>query len=276
MASGPVEYRLDRRGHDTVAIFHGGHMRAEIALGEQVYADAGYTVLVPSRPGYGRTPITTGTTPAGFADVFAELCAHLGVRRLVAVVGISAGARTAITVAARHRTLVSRLILESAQSFAPWPDRRTRFGAQVVFHPAVEKATWALTRTLLDALPQTALRSLLGSLTGKPVREVVSALTPADRAAVIALLRAMRSGTGFLNDLRECPDVAAQIAQPALVIASRNDGAVPFAHSEMLAAAIPRARLLESVADSHLIWFSADYPDIAGQIERFLAAPRSI
>jgi pimeloyl-ACP methyl ester carboxylesterase len=273
LGSGPIEYRLDRRGPDAVAILHGGHVRAGLALGEQVYAEAGYSVLVPSRPGYGRTPIATGTTPAGFADTFAELCANLGIRRLAAVVGISAGGRTAITMAARHPTLVARLLLESAVSFALWPNRRTRAGAHLLFHPASEKATWAFTRALLHAMPQTALRALLGGLTLKPVRELLAALEPADRDRVIALFAAMRSGAGFLNDLTICPDVAAEVAHPTLVIASRNDGAVPFAHSEALAAAIRRARLLESTADSHLIWFSPDYPMIAEQIQQFLAAP---
>jgi hypothetical protein len=41
-----------------VVIFHGGHVRAGLALGEEVFAEAGYTLLVPSRPGYGRTPLS--------------------------------------------------------------------------------------------------------------------------------------------------------------------------------------------------------------------------
>lgn len=31
--SGPVEYRFDRREHDTVLVFHGGHARAGLPLG---------------------------------------------------------------------------------------------------------------------------------------------------------------------------------------------------------------------------------------------------
>jgi hypothetical protein len=41
-----------------VVIFHGGHVQAGLALGEEVVAEAGYTPLVPSRPGYGRTPLS--------------------------------------------------------------------------------------------------------------------------------------------------------------------------------------------------------------------------
>jgi pimeloyl-ACP methyl ester carboxylesterase len=248
-------------------------MRAGVALGEEVFADAGYTVLVPSRPGYGRTPITTGTTPAGFADAVAELCTNLEIPKLAAVVGISAGGRTAVTMAARHPTLVARLLLESAVSFERWPNRLMRIGGRMVFNRASEGFTWSFTRALLHAMPEATLLLLLSSLTLKSARELLAALENADRATAIALFSAMRSGAGFINDLVDCPDAAAQIGQPTLVIGSRSDGAVPFSHSEALAATIPRARLLEIRADSHLIWFSTDYPRVAQQIQHFLAEP---
>ncbi|WP_081916198.1 alpha/beta fold hydrolase [Saccharothrix sp. NRRL B-16314] len=111
---GVVEYRFDRRDAATVVVLHGGHMNAGLALGEDVFADAGYSVLVPSRPGYGRTPLSTGHTTAEFADVIPSLCDHLGITRVAAVVGISAGGPTAITTAARHPDLVERLVLQSA------------------------------------------------------------------------------------------------------------------------------------------------------------------
>lgn len=89
--AGPVEYRLEQRGDTSVVIFHGGHMRAGLALGEDVFAEAGHTLLVPSRPGYGRTPLSTGTSVSGFCDVTRALCTQLGITTINAVVGISGG-----------------------------------------------------------------------------------------------------------------------------------------------------------------------------------------
>jgi pimeloyl-ACP methyl ester carboxylesterase len=89
LAAGLVEYRLEERGDATVVVFHGGNQRAGPALGEEIFADAGYTVLAPSRPAYGRTPVSTGTSVTGFADVTRTLCAHLGITRLAAVLGTS-------------------------------------------------------------------------------------------------------------------------------------------------------------------------------------------
>lgn len=70
------------------------------------------------------------------ADVTAALCAHLGIREVTAVVGVSGGAPTAVAMAARHPAFVERLILQSAVGPLPWPDRRTYIGAQVVFGPS--------------------------------------------------------------------------------------------------------------------------------------------
>ena len=119
LSGGPVGYRFDRRGDDTVLIFHGGHMRASLALGEDVFEELGYSVLVPSRPGYGTTPLHADSSPEGFAATTTYLCAQLGIQRLAAVVAISAGGRTALALAASYPDLVPRLILESAVGFEP-------------------------------------------------------------------------------------------------------------------------------------------------------------
>src|SRR6266568_8527727 len=87
--AGLVEYRWEQRGDATVVVFHGGHVRAGLAVGEEVFAESGYTVLAPSRPGYGRTPLQTGVSVRGFADATRALCEHLGIGKVAAVVGTS-------------------------------------------------------------------------------------------------------------------------------------------------------------------------------------------
>ncbi|MFC4117056.1 alpha/beta fold hydrolase [Nonomuraea zeae] len=68
------------------------------------------------------------------------------------------------------------------------------------------------------------------------------------------------------------PDCAAQVHQPALIIATRHDRSVPFAHAESLAAAMPNGELVDARADSHLIWFGPGYPRVAARIRHFLTA----
>jgi pimeloyl-ACP methyl ester carboxylesterase len=268
LPAGPVEYRLERRGEPVVVMLHGGHMRAGLALGEDVFAEAGCTLLATSRPGYGRTPVMT---VAEFADVTWQLCEHLGIGRVAAVVGVSAGGTTAATVAARHRE-IERLILISAMGWLPYPDRWTRLGARVAFRGGAERVTWAGIHRLATDAPELCLRMMMRGLSTRPVNEVTAGLRDEDRTLLLEMFGQMRSGRGFLNDLRGSPDVAAEVGQPTLVIATRNDGGVPFAHAERYAATIRNAELVESRADSHIVWFGEDWPDIAARIRRFLLA----
>ncbi len=247
-------------------------MRAGLALDEEVFAEAGLTVLAPSRPGYGRTPISTGTSVPGFADVTAALCRHLGISKVAAVVGISAGGPTAVALAARHRDLVERLILQCAAGPLPWPDRRTRVAAGLMFSPRTERTTWGAMRALLRRSPDVGLRFLLGGMSTLRPRRVLADLRPEHRALLVSLLGQMRSGAGFRNDLRPTGDATADVDQPTLVIATRRDGAVPFTHAQSLAATIRRAEVVESQADSHFVEFGTDWPAITEAIRIFLAA----
>ncbi len=274
--AGLVEYRFERRGEATIIVFHGGHVRAALPIGEEIFAATRCSVLAPSRPGYGRTPLGTGMSPAGFADVTAELCEQLGIRAVAAVVGISGGGPTALTMAARHPNLVQRLILESAVGFLPWPDRVTRMGARVMFNSFTERITWTVVHRLMRVAPAAGLRLMLRPLSTEPPAKVLAALRDDDRATLVALFAHMRSGSGFVNDLRATPDVTRDITQPVLVIASRTDGSVPFAHAESLTATIRGAQLVVSTADSHLIWFAGDYPLIGEKIRAFLGSRPSV
>ena len=269
LSHGLMEYRLERRGPRTVLMMHGGHMRASLPLGEEAFAEAGFMILAPSRPGYGRTSITT----EGFCDAVAELCERLGIGSVAAVVGQSAGGLSAVTLAARCPALVERLILQSAVGPLAWPDRWTRLGSGLAFGPRTERLTWGLMHMLVRRRPALALRLLMHDLSVEPA---LAELAESHRALALELFERMRSGSGFSADLRDLRDIeayretAAGVGQAALVIASPKDGAVPFSHARVLAGLLPNARLITSRASSHFVWFGDDYPGIAETIVGFL------
>lgn len=252
-------------------IFHGGHMRAGIALGEQPFVDLGMTVLVPSRPGYGRTSTRFGNSPEECADLAAELCATLGVEVLDAVVGISAGGPVAVAMAARHPDLVRKLILECAVSALLYPDRWTRIGATIAFNAVTERVTWAAVRALLKHTDR-GLELMLGGLTTEQPKTMITRLTAEERTLITALFTQMRSGRGFIMDIHRAVDPALEsaVAQPTLIMATRHDAGVTFNHATHLASTIPNAVLRTVEADSHLIWFGPAAADAHRTVTSFL------
>ena len=270
-----VEYLLHPSGSRLAVLFHGGHMRAEIEIGQEAFVEAGCSVLQPSRPGYGGTPLSAGPDSASFADRIAELCEHLGYREVIAV-GVSAGGRTAMTFAARHTQLVQGLILESSTSFLPWPDRFTRIAAEVAFRPHIERATWAMTRFLFNRFPAFTLRRMMSSLSSIPGATVYRRLDEPEKAKLVDVLSRMRSGAGFLNDLREPDDIAGMIRQPTLVVASRNDAAVSSDHARSIVRRIEGAELVMTDSLSHFLWIGPHADEERRAVTSFLTRlPRS-
>jgi len=263
-----IEYRLERRGRHTVLILHGGHMSARCRFGEEIFVSAGYSVLVASRPGYGRTAVGAGPSAAEFAVRLASLCRRLGLSEVI-VVGISIGARSALTLAAFYPELVRRVILMCPTSFNLWPDRRGRRIAYAVFAPGIERATWGALHRLLRADSAKHLPGIVANLTTLDGEVAVHRLGD-DVAKITEFLLECRSGRGFLVDLRAPTDVSGDVAQPVLILATRNDGAVSFEHAEALAATLPNVQFVEIDTPTHLLWLGKGSDRTAGAIDSFI------
>jgi pimeloyl-ACP methyl ester carboxylesterase len=218
----PIEYRRAGTGSRVAVILHGGHMSAACRFGEEIYLNAGLGVLVVSRPGYGRTAAAAGPSAPEFVARLARLAGELTLE-VAAAVGISIGARSALTLAAFYPERVPKVVLMCPVSFRPWPAGRTRRAARVAFNPLMEGLTWGAAHTLLRRNPDRYLPRLMAELSTLPGNEVVERLGP-DRAAAAEFLLSCRSGHGFWIDLGPPTDVAADVRQPTLILASRNDG----------------------------------------------------
>jgi pimeloyl-ACP methyl ester carboxylesterase len=115
LPSGEMEFAARGDGVP-VLIFHsapGGYDQA-LALGGFL-ENAGFQIIAPSRPGYLRTPLSTGPTPEAEAKAAVELLDQLDISK-TAVIGFGWGGAAAIEFAKRFADRTSAVILVSAPS----------------------------------------------------------------------------------------------------------------------------------------------------------------
>src|SRR5579884_2045507 len=104
---GPVEYQViesveSAGGGPAVIYAHGtpGGFDQGVAFARFLGAER-CTFISPSRPGYLRTPLTSGASPQQQADLYAALLDMLGIDR-ASVIGFSGGGPSALQFALRH------------------------------------------------------------------------------------------------------------------------------------------------------------------------------
>jgi pimeloyl-ACP methyl ester carboxylesterase len=266
---GLIEYRSVGQG-PAVLVLNGGHTTCHSPLGHEAFFLAqGYQLIIPSRPGYGRTPSSTGKRAEAFADALVSLLDHLQLDQVI-VVGISAGGPTALQLAGRHPARVSKVMLQNAATDGSYASGMIRFGTYVLFNPVLEGVLWAGFRAFGHVAPQAALKSLLPGLSRLPPDQVLATMSPVQQQAALALLQASRSGSGFLHDIHhQCGDLG-RITAPVLIITSNYDSLVDSSHATYAHNHIPQAQLFVTEAESHLMWFSSHDDEIRAKMQEFL------
>ncbi len=272
-AHGPIEYTWQGQG-PVLLVMHGGHANCHETFGYAPLLAAGFSILTPSRPGYGQTPPTVGPTASAAADALIGLLDTLQIKQ-VAVIAISAGGPTALHLAARHPTRITKLVLESAVS-QRWlrPTDALYQLARRMFHPRTEQITWFMFRALAKGAPRLAVSQMVGSFSTLPVATVMQQLSSTEIIAICQMIARQSSGQGFMLDLEHEVDasVLQAIAAPTLVVHSQQDKAVPFAHAQHAQAQIPQATLFTAPSWGHLIWLGAGASATEAQVIEFLLA----
>ena len=109
-ARGTVEYQMTGAG-PVVLMIHGGPGGYDQGMALARLLDLhGVTVLALSRPGYRRTPLTSGETPEAQADLFAAALDALHVPQTV-VIAVSWGGPSALQFALRYPDRFRGLIM---------------------------------------------------------------------------------------------------------------------------------------------------------------------
>jgi 2-hydroxy-6-oxonona-2,4-dienedioate hydrolase len=271
---GPIEVQQAGAGAPLLVVHGsgGGHDQG-MAFARGLTAH-GIRVIAPSRFGYLRTPRPAEASPAAQADAHACLLDALGVER-AAVLGLSAGAPSALQMALRHPQRVSALALVVPITHAQ--------GAPAA---AAEVANDAVLLRVLgsDALFWTALRlapdAVLRHVLGTPPA-LVAAASPAERARVQALVEqvlpvsvraaGLRDDTGLGRRLGR--EALESLQLPTLVIAARDDGFGTFDAARATAARIPGAHFVGFERGGHLLVGHDD--EVRAQVVALLTAAPS-
>lgn len=266
-AVGPMEVAQCGQG-PAVVLVHGTPGSWRQAAGLALDLADRHTVVLPSRPGYGATPLSTARTPSEQAGAYAALLDALALDT-AAVVGISGGGPSAAQLAALHPSRTTALVLCCALAphlLTPPTAMRVALGVPGL----AEVGTW-VQRTMQR-------RRLTNEVASQ--RRVEAGLTTAEQAQLrddpglreaivgfyLSHLDAPPPVRGLRNDLRSlgfapggsAPDLQA-VTAPTLVLHGDSDEVVPLAHGEFYASTIGGARLevLPGAGHAFLITFRA-------------------
>ncbi|WP_407939191.1 alpha/beta fold hydrolase [Oceanobacillus salinisoli] len=222
-----MEYSVIGEGKP-IFVLHGGHSNCKEEFGYKALIENGYSIITPSRPGYGRTSKEIGASLETASTYYAKLLSDLKIDK-VHVIAISAGGPSGIFFASKYPDLVSTLTLQSAvtKQWLTTKDKEYK-AAKILFHPKTEKYTWNL---------------------------------------ISFMNNRQRSGEGFFIDLDQVNTLLTKdlerITCPTFIMHSKHDGSVPLEHAQHAHENIPSSELCLLDAWGHLIWLgeSADVTD---------------
>lgn len=259
---GPVEYAELGRGRPVLQV-HGspGGFDSFYVLDRMQYGESGppFRAILPSRPGYLRTPLSTGRTPAEQADAMAALLDVLQVKR-VAVIGLSDGGPSSLQFALRHGDRCSALILISAVA-QKIPDDTDLPPVLALMDKVLPK----------DFMPYAFQKSFAGN-------QLKNANDPEGLAMVDRLFLAMvpyaPREAGLWNDAAQDKQIKdwplRDIRCPTLIVHGTTDDMVPLAHGETAASQIPGAQMVRLEGADHFA-FITRRKEIDAAVAGFLA-----
>jgi pimeloyl-ACP methyl ester carboxylesterase len=241
-AKGPIEYA--EIGHGPVVLMvhgdPGGYDQIYQVLKIDNAEQGVFRYVVPSRPGYLRTPLSVGKTPKEQAEAFAALLDALKIDK-VAVVGGSGGGPSAIEFAALYPERCAALVLEEAITMQLKPTE-----------PGFIEA--ALTKTLgLDFSVWLIKDSFTAGLQAKDPSDpkISSIATAIFNSTVPAASRA----AGHDNDIAQWETISElplkNVQCPTLILQGTADTNVSLAHGEFAQAQIVGSQFVQLPGENH-------------------------
>lgn len=268
-----IEFTIAGEG-EPIFVFHGGHSNCHEELGYEELIQKGFSIITPSRAGYGKTTKEVGTSLPEACRHYVKLLDHLKIDR-VHVLAISAGGPTGIQFAGQFPERVRTLTLQSAVT-KEWLTRKDKefHVASILFHRLIEKGTWSLISTMSQRFPRLIYKQMAPSFSNLSIKEVMARTTQGDIKQMTGMLSRQQSGHGFTIDLTQTSSVTADhlrsISCPTLIMHSNHDASVSIEHVKHAQKYIPSASLHMLDSWGHIIFLSETGDEVARTVSDFM------
>lgn len=269
-----IEYSITGDGQNPVLLLHGGHSNCNEQFGIDALVDQGFTVIIPSRPGYGRTSKKIGESPAKTSEYYIELLNHLSIKQ-AHLIAISAGGPSGIYLASKYADRIKSLTLQSAVT-KEWlkPEDNLYKISKIIFRSPFEKMTWTLLSTFNNFFPKLIFKYMCPSFSTLSYGDIRNEITDEDIEEIRKMNNRQSSGSGFLIDLLQTDQNTNQYLQditcPALIIHSKHDASVPLEHAVHAQRSIPDSTLVLTESWGHLIWLGKHAQGMNNKVINFL------
>jgi len=225
---GAIEY-ADVGSGTPIVMLHGtpgGYDQVLSLVKATKFYGANLRVIIPSRPGYLRTPIESGKTPAEQAALYAALLTQLGIEKAF-IFGVSGGGPSAIQFAILFPERCLGLILEEAVT-------------QKILAPDTRLPSICIDFLIFAFRGRTAKRLKRKGIVDQA--QITMALEAGDTVAIFSKRR-----IGYANDRNYFSGMAdpqlGRITSPVLIVHGTRDTEVPIAHAEFAHSRIINSRL---------------------------------
>jgi pimeloyl-ACP methyl ester carboxylesterase len=268
-----MEYSITGKG-EPILILHGGHSNCYEEFGFEELEKAGFSLITPSRPGYGTTSPEWGRSLETASRAYEALLNHLGIEK-IAIIAISAGGPSGIHFAATYPERVKSLILQSAVT-KEWltPKDKEYKAAYIMFRPRTEKYVWKMIGFMSNLFPKFIFKQMLSSFSHLKGNEIWSHIDKSDIESFKKMNNRQRSGSGFLMDIKQTNEIKKEhleaIRCPVLILHSKNDSAVSVEHANHAAKHISQAKLELLDSWGHLIWIGKGSEEMNKKLIDFL------
>ena len=266
---GRIEYGREGTGRPALVIHGaGGGYDQGLNLARELLGE-GFDVIAPSRFGYLRTPVPSDASHAAQANAHAALLDKLAVQKAI-VMGVSAGAPSAIEFASRYPNRTTALVLVVPRTYDP----ANQVGAQPtpqnkavirLFENSADFSYWAATKV--------GRKTLVRFIGVDPALEAKAG--PEDREKITALLADMLPLSSRADGIMA--DTTSKLAKPdlegircsTLVISAEDDLYHTLPGARFAAEHIPDATLKVFETGGHLLVSHSN--EVRGMIADFLS-----